>query len=255
MGNFKPNFAGKNFISANAITVIDENGTNLGVMATGAAKSLAYSRGMSLKPVAGKIDTYEFKKWVPKQNGRDEYRHAQSERDQERAQYEITADTVRLTDETGASVGVISTAEARKMAEERGVDLIAINNNINPPIGRLGDLNKYIYDQKKSLKERDKKNRAAAKATEEKEIKYTSDTTASSLNDRQRMLAQADDFMKEGHPVRLTIKFRGREMDHAPEAMERIKTDIEHAFVNGAIGKIVQSSNTFTIFCTPKKRK
>ncbi len=152
---------------------------------------------------------------------------------------------------------MVPTSDALKMAEEKGLDLIAVNNRIDPPIGKLGDLSKYIYDQKKKANELDKKNRAAAKASEEKSLKLTSDTTDSSKADRLRILKQANEFLLDGHPVKLNIRFRGREISHANEAMDRLREEIRVGITDGMVTKEVRSSDnsTYTIQCAPRKKK
>ena len=127
------------YIKASFLAMKDENGRDLGTMATGLARDYARKKGMELVAVNENVDPpiYTVKprqRFVPRVQD-------------DKSQYEVTAATVRCTDETGKSLGVISTAEAKKLAEERGLSLIAVNNKIDPPIGRIGDLNKYIYDK------------------------------------------------------------------------------------------------------------
>jgi translation initiation factor IF-3 len=241
------------FIKANFLSMRDEKGNDIGTMPTGQAKDYARKKGMELVAVDETVDPPVYK-IQPRQR----FSHQQPNDD--KAQYTVTAATVRLTDENGKSVGVIPTAEARKMAEERGLDLIAVNNRIDPPIGKLGDLSKHIYDQKKAAKERDKKNRAAAKASEEKMLKLTSDTTDSSKADRARILKQANDFLSEGHPVKIVIKFRGREISHADSAMDRLRPEILDAIVTNGSGTVTKElkstgGDMFTIQCMPAKKK
>ncbi len=237
------------YIKASFLAMKDENGRDLGTMATGLARDYARKKGMELVAVNENVDPpiYTVKprqRFVPRVQD-------------DKSQYEVTAATVRCTDETGKSLGVISTAEAKKLAEERGLSLIAVNNKIDPPIGRIGDLNKYIYDQKKAQKEKEKKNRAAAKACEKKDLKLTSDTTPSSQADRDRIMKQANDFLKDGHPVDLTIRFRGREISHAETSMNRIRDEILHGIVEGTVTKETRNQNgdTYTISCSPVKKK
>lgn len=237
------------YIKANFLAMKDENGRDLGTMATGLARDYARKKGMELVAVNENVDPpiYTVKprqRFVPRVQD-------------DKSQYEVTAKTVRCTDETGKSLGVIETSEAKKLAEERGLSLIAVNNKIDPPIGRIGDLNKYIYDQKKAQKEKEKKNRAAAKACEKKELKLTSDTTPSSQADRDRIMKQANDFLKDGHPVDLTIRFRGREISHANTSMNRIRDEILHGIVEGTVTKETRNQNgdTYTISCNPVKKK
>jgi translation initiation factor IF-3 len=237
------------YIKASFLAMKDENGRDLGTMATGLARDYARKKGMELVAVNENVDPpiYTVKprqRFVPRVQD-------------DKSQYEVTAATVRCTDETGKSLGVISTAEAKKLAEERGLSLIAVNNKIDPPIGRIGDLNKYIYDQKKAKKEKEKKNLAAARATEKKSLKFTSDTTPSSQADRDRILKQANDFLKDGHPVDLLIKFHGREKAHAETSMDRIRNEILHGITEGTVTSEVKSmtGDAYTISCNPAKNK
>ena len=229
------------YIKASFLAMKDENGRDLGTMATGLARDYARKKGMELVAVNENVDPpiYTVKprqRFVPRVQD-------------DKSQYEVTAPTVRCKDENGQSLGVISTAEAKKLAEERGLSLIAENNKIDPPIARIGDLNKYIYDQKKAQKEKEKKNRAAAKACEKKDLKLTSDTTPSSQADRDRIMKQANEFLKDGHPVDLTIRFRGREISHAETSMNRIRDEILHGIVEGTVTKEARNQNgdTYTI--------
>lgn len=237
------------YIKASFLAMKDENGRDLGTMATGLARDYARKKGMELVAVNENVDPpiYTVKprqRFVPRVQD-------------DKSQYEVTAPTVRCKDENGQSLGVISTAEAKKLAEERGLSLIAENNKIDPPIARIGDLNKYIYDQKKAQKEKEKKNRAAAKACEKKDLKLTSDTTPSSQADRDRIMKQANEFLKAGHPVDLTIRFRGREISHAETSMTRIRDEILHGIVEGTVTKETRNQNgdTYTISCNPVKKK
>jgi translation initiation factor IF-3 len=237
------------FIKASFIAMQDENGRDLGTMPTGQAKEYARKKGMDLVAVNESADppVYTVKprqRFVPRTQ-------------EDHSQYEVTATTVRCKDENGQSLGVISTAEAKRLAEERGLSLIAENNKMDPPIARIGDLNKYIYDQKKAQKEKEKKNRAAAKACEKKDLKLTSDTTPSSQADRDRIMKQANDFLKDGHPVDLMIRFRGREISHAETSMDRIRNEILHGITEGTVTREVRNQNgdTYTISCSPSKKK
>lgn len=239
------------FINANFLAMRDINGKDLGTMATGKAKEYARTRGLELVAVDESADppiytVQQRQRFVPK-----------NDMDEAKTQYKITASSVRLKDENGNSLGVVSTSVALKMAEERGLDLIAENNRIDPPIGRLGNLSKYIYEQKKKAKEMDKKNRAAAKASEEKTLRLTSDKTDSAKADRVRIIKQANEFLAEGHPVKINIRFRGREISHAEEAMECLRDEILHGITSGTIAKESRSvdGGTYSIQCSPSKKK
>ena len=115
----------------------------------------------------------------------------------------IIANTVRLvTDEFN---GVVSIAEARKMAEDTGLDLVEISPNVVPPVCKIIDYGKFLFQQKK----KDKNN--AKNKTEMKELRFS---PSISSNDFDVKVKQALGFLKDGCKVRTSLQFRGRQMAH-----------------------------------------
>lgn len=165
----------------------------------------------------------------------------------------IPSPTVRLLDETREQIGVVSAGQAKEIARDRGLDLFPVNENAEPPVYMVGDYGKYMYTETKAKKEQAKKNRAAAKAMAEKEVHLPCDTSSSSENDRRRILGQANDFLADGHPVKIRIAFNGRKITHLDDAMPRIEAEIRETLTDGNVAKIEYGGRYVFVNCTPRK--
>lgn len=135
---------------------------------------------------------------------------------------EITAREVRLNDEEGEQLGIVSLAEALRMAEEREVDLVEIAPNAVPPVCRLMDYGKFKYRESKKRHEQKLK----VKQVQIKEVKFRPGTDE---NDYQVKLRNVTRFLEEGDKAKITLRFRGREMAHQEIGMaqlKRIETDL-----------------------------
>lgn len=128
----------------------------------------------------------------------------------------IRVPQVRVIDSDGNPIGVMSTAEALKLAQEQGLDLIEINPKVMPPICRVMNFGKFKYEEKKKQSEA-KKNQ---KVQELKEITFRPNTDENDLNHK---LVQAKEFLTEGNRVKFTIRFRGREVMHAQIGRDKIQ--------------------------------
>ncbi len=121
---------------------------------------------------------------------------------------EIHEKEVRVIGSDGGQVGLMSSEEALKIADEEGLDLVLISPNANPPVCRIMDYGKYRFEQSKKEKEA-KKNQ---KVVEIKEIKMTVNIDT---NDYNTKVAQAIKFLKNGDKVKLTVRYRrARELSH-----------------------------------------
>lgn len=120
---------------------------------------------------------------------------------------QIRADKVRVIDEDGEMVGVMSVREAVTAAEEAGLDLIEISPNAEPPVCKIGDIGKYRYEQQKK--------EAAARKNQKivltKELKLRPNIEE---HDIQVKLRSARRFFEDGDKVRFIMQFRGREAEH-----------------------------------------
>ena len=136
---------------------------------------------------------------------------------------EIRAPSVRLIDQTGQMQGVMSAREALRRAYETGLDLVEISPNAEPPVVKILDFGKFKYEQQKKKNEAKKKQ----KVIEIKEIKVRPNIDE---NDYQVKLRAMKSFIEEGDKVKVTLRFRGREMAHQEigvRVLERIRTEMD----------------------------
>ena len=120
---------------------------------------------------------------------------------------EIRDKEIRLIGADGAQLGILSAAEANAMAEEQGLDLVKISPNAVPPVCKLMDYGKFRFEQAKREKEA-KKNQHVV---EIKEIRMSPGIDVGDFNTKLR---NAQKFLADGNRVKVTIRFRGREMAH-----------------------------------------
>lgn len=134
---------------------------------------------------------------------------------------------VQLIDEQGKPLGVVSTFDALKMAQERGYDLVEVNPSVRPPIAKLLDFGQFQYKQQKMLQQQ----RAKAKKVEIKGVRIS---LKIGDHDRDMRLKQAQKFLDEGHRVRVEMILRGREKgrgDLARELMQSFVNDLGEGVV------------------------
>lgn len=123
---------------------------------------------------------------------------------------------MRLIGPDGGNVGVVSIKEALKIAREAEMDLVEVSPGANPPVCRVMDFGKFIYE--KAKKEREAKK--AQTKIEVKEIRLRPKTNSAH---RGFKVDDARRWLQQGHKVRVTVKFRGREMDYPEIALEDLK--------------------------------
>jgi translation initiation factor IF-3 len=114
---------------------------------------------------------------------------------------------VRVIDSDGTQLGVLATPEAKKLAEERDLDLVEIAPNVRPPVCKIMDYGKYKYEQSKKARESKKKQHV----THLKEIKIRPKIEE---HDLQVKMQRAERFLRNRDRVKFTVIFRGREMEH-----------------------------------------
>jgi translation initiation factor IF-3 len=144
-------------------------------------------------------------------------------RDGPRVNEEIRAPQVRLIDQDGEMQGVMSARDAIFRAQQVGMDLLEISPNASPPVVKILDFGKYKYEQQKKKNEAKKKQ----KVIEIKEIKVRPNIDE---NDYQVKLRAMKSFIDEGDKVKVTLRFRGREMAHQEigvRVLERIKNEMD----------------------------
>ena len=124
---------------------------------------------------------------------------------QHKLNFEIKHQIVRV-----GEFGVISINEAKKMASEQELDLVLINENSNPPVCKIMNYEKFIYQQNKNQKQ---------KPLDVKEVKLGPNTSENDLSYRIKHICE---FLNKGHKVKLTMQFRGREMVFVDKGQELI---------------------------------
>lgn len=125
----------------------------------------------------------------------------------------ITAKKVRLIDQNGENKGVVETIDAIKQAKEIGMDLIEVSTDTNPPVCKIMDYGKYLYEQSKKKKECSKSSKH-----EDKEIRLRPSIDTHDLEIKAK---KAKEFLAEGRKVNITIKLKGRENRHV-ELVEEV---------------------------------
>ena len=156
---------------------------------------------------------------------------------------------VRLTGLDGESVGVVSIEEAVNLANEAGVDLVEISPNAEPPVCRVMDYGKYLFEKSKAAKEQKKKQ----KQIQIKEVKFRPGTDEGDYQVKLRNLSR---FLEEGNKGKVTLRFRGREMAHQSlgiELLNRIKDDLVDLAVVESFPNRVEGRQ-MTMMLAPKKK-
>ena len=120
---------------------------------------------------------------------------------------EIRAPKVRVIDKTGEQLGILAIREALAIASQKQLDLVEVAPNADPPVCRLMDYGKYLYDKQK----REREARKAQKQIEVKELRLRPKTDE---HDIQVIVKKIRKFSEEGAKTRVRIRFRGREMQH-----------------------------------------
>ncbi len=154
---------------------------------------------------------------------------------------------VRVIGVDNEQLGVMPIADARKLADEAGVDLVKIAPNAKPPVCRIVDYGKFKYEQLRKEKEARKKQ----KNVEIKEIRLSPNIDTNDLNTK---VNAAKKFLEKGNRVKITLRFRGREMAHMGASVH-ILTDFAKALEDVAVidKQPKVEGRSMTMFLTEKK--
>lgn len=160
------------------------------------------------------------------------------------ANKEITALDVRLVGIDGEQKGVVPTKQAIKEAKEAGFDLVIVAQKTEPPVARIMDIGKHMYEKRK----KDAKQKAKSKGKDMKGVRIGLKTGA---NDWNLRLKQAERFLTEGHKVKLEIRLRGREKSRFDLAEEKLREFVQE-IPSGAKSedKISRSHNSLSVILT-----
>ena len=133
---------------------------------------------------------------------------------------------VRLIDDEGNQLGIVATQEALNMAKDRDLDLVEVSPNANPPVCKILDYGKYRFEQEKKLRDA-KKNQKVLKL---KEIRMQPKIGSGDLDTKAK---HVQEFLDEGDKVKVTIRFRGRELAH---------TELGYDVLNEVLKRLVEGS-------------
>ncbi len=154
---------------------------------------------------------------------------------------------VRLIGEEGQQLGIMSAKDAQKLADEAGLDLVKIAPTAKPPVCKIVDYGKFKYEQTRKEKEARKKQ----KVIEIKEIRLSPNIDTNDLNTK---IAAARKFLTKGDRVKITLRFRGREMAHMNNS-KHILDDFAQALADVAVvekpAKV--EGRSMTMFLTEKR--
>lgn len=162
---------------------------------------------------------------------------------------EIRDREVRVIDADGSQLGLMSARDAQKIAYEKNLDLVKIAPNAQPPVCRIMDYGKYRFEQSK----REKEARKNQRVVDIKEIRLSLNIDTNDFNTK---LGHAKRFLKDGDRVKVSIRFRGREMAHASLGTALMTRFAEACAEEGSVDKIPKlEGRSMIMFLTAKPSK
>jgi len=167
-----------------------------------------------------------------------------------RTNNQIRSPQVRLIDETATQLGTMSSWEALRVAQERGLDLVEISPNGNPPVCKLMDYSKFIFEEKK--KEKDQKRAQRLSQVDTKEIQISPVIQEGDLKVKIKNIQR---ILDEGDKVRVVIKFSGRQLKHTElgkELFEKVTAAIPNVVVEKA--PVFEGKSLFIILSKPSAK-
>ena len=160
---------------------------------------------------------------------------------------QIRAKEVRLIGEDGEQLGIVPIADALSSADEAGQDLVLIAPSAKPPVCKIIDFGKYRYE----LARRDKEAKKKQKTIEIKEVRLSPNIDANDLNTK---MAAARKFLEKGNKVKVTLRFRGREMAHMNQSkhiLDEVAASLEDVAVIDKPSKL--EGRSIVMFLSAKK--
>lgn len=162
---------------------------------------------------------------------------------------EIRDREVRLIDENGEQLGVMPTAKAMELAEERGLDLAKIQPTAKPPVCKLLDYDKYRYEQSR----RERENRKNQRVVETKEVQLSATIEENDVLTKAKM---AQKFLQGGDKVKVSIRFRGRQITHSEIGMQVMQDFAAHcAEVSSVERRPMMDGRHMIMILAPKAAK
>ncbi len=162
---------------------------------------------------------------------------------------EIRDSELRLIGSSGEQLGIMSAAQAQQIADEQGLDLVKISPQANPPVCKLMDYGKFRFEQSKREKE-------ARKNQHVVEIKEVRMSPGIDIGDFNTKLKNAQKFLSEGNRVKVSVRFRGREMAHTEIGRDLLLRFAEQVGEIAAMDKEPKlEGRNMSIFLSPKSGK
>ena len=163
-----------------------------------------------------------------------------------RVNHRIRVPEVRVIGADGAMLGVLQTHEAMRMAQEAGLDLVEVNPKADPPVCKILDFGKYKYEEKKKTAEAKRKQTVV----EIKEIKLRPKTDDHDIAFKSKAARR---FLEAGHKVKVTVRFRGREITHPEKAQEQLTLMINATEdLANVESRAMMEARTMTVLIAPK---
>jgi translation initiation factor IF-3 len=168
---------------------------------------------------------------------------------EQRINEKIQVREVRLIDEKGEQRGIVPTVEAMEMARRTGLDLVEVSPTANPPVCKLLDYGKYRFEQEKKLREAKKKQ----KLVKLKEIRMQPKIEEHDLAFKTKHIQE---FLAEGYKVKVTIRFRGRELAHTERGRDVLNRVLENLGESFIVDKTpVMEGRMMSMFISPKSKR
>lgn len=156
---------------------------------------------------------------------------------------------MRLITDTGEQVGVVPAKEALRRAREKGLDLVEVAPTAQPPVCRMLDFGKFMYDQAK----KERKSRRSNKAAELKEVRFRPKTGQHDIDSKTRSVKK---LLAGGDKVKVTVMFRGREIIHPQVGKEILEKVIESVSGQGKVERsMMMEGRTMNVILSPMKQQ
>lgn len=152
---------------------------------------------------------------------------------------------MRLVGVDGAQRGVFSVLEAEKIARDEGLDLVLVTDKAEIPVVKLADYNKFLYEQKKELKEKKKPKQQL------KEIKIS---FTEAEGDMARKAKKIDEFLEEGSVVQIRLTMKGRQRMHAEFAQGKLRVFLEKVAIPYKLVNDIKKENAFLAVTIAKNK-
>ena len=153
---------------------------------------------------------------------------------------------IRLIGEDGSQLGVMSSREAQRLADDKNLDLVKISPSANPPVCKIMDYSKYKFDKAKKEKEA----RKNQKTVSLKELRLSPNIDTHDINVKVK---KAIEFLKNGDKVKISVKFRGRELGHTDVAIDIMNNFASQVAEVGVVEKAPKmEAKSLAMFLSPK---